>query len=96
MGLQGLLAVMLAVVLGLPGISGAQGTQSRGRYADSPRQADKSFATDQQKKGRQQIRKKGQKPQTQKKVRRQGAKPASQSQPPTKALRGGSTGTGVQ
>jgi hypothetical protein len=88
---------MLAVVLGLPGISGAQGTPSQGRYGDSPLQADKSFTTDQQKKGRQQqLPKKVQKPQTQKNERRQGAKPAGQYQPPTKALRGGPVGTRAQ
>jgi len=96
--IKGLLAVVLAVVLGLPGISGAQGTQSQGRYGDSPHQADKSFTTDQQKKGRQQqqIQKKIRKPQTQKKGPQQGAKPAGQYQPPTKALRGGPAGTRAQ
>ncbi len=83
-----LLAVMIiAVVLGVPGVLWGQGTQSQGRYADSPRQADKSYFTDQQKK--QQIRNKGQKPPTQKKGRPAGTGPATQTQPPTKPMRGG-------
>ena len=85
-----LLAVMMAVVLGLPGISWGQGTQSKGRYGDSPHQADKSYFTDQQKK----VRNKGQKPPTQKKVRPGG--PATQTQAPTKPLRGGPVGTAGQ
>jgi uncharacterized protein HemX len=84
-----LLAVIIAVVLGLPGILWGQGTQSRGRYADSPRQADKSFATNQQKK--RQIGNKGKKLQPQKKGQPAGKGPATQSQPPTKAMRGGPT-----
>ena len=86
-GIKGLLAVVLAVILGLPGISWGQGTQSQTHRGDSPHQADKSYFTDQQKKG--QIRNKGQKPQTQPKGRRQKAGPATQSQPPTKLMRGG-------
>jgi uncharacterized protein HemX len=89
-----LLAVMIAVVLGLPGSLWGQGTQSRGRYADSPRRADKSFSADRQMQGQKKVRNRGQKSQTQKKMRRPGAAPATQTQAPTKSLRGGPAGSG--
>jgi uncharacterized protein HemX len=88
-----LLAVMLSLVLGFPGSLWGQVTQSRGRYADSPRRADKSFSTDRQKKGQKKVRNRGQKSQTQKKMRRMKAGTATQTQTPTKSKGGGSTGS---
>jgi len=96
-GVMGLLAVVLAVIVGLSGISWGQGMQSQGRYADSPHQADKSFTVDRQKKRQQQqIQKKVQKPQTQQKGRPSVKGPASQSRPPTKPMRSGPLGPSGQ
>jgi uncharacterized protein HemX len=96
MGLKGLLAVVLAVVLGWPGILWGQGTQSRGHHMDSPHQADKSYTTERQKKRRQVVRKKVQRFRTQKKGPPQKSGPATQAPPPPGPMHGGPVGPGAQ
>ncbi|MFZ5452965.1 MAG: hypothetical protein ACOZF2_13995 [Thermodesulfobacteriota bacterium] len=78
-----LAAIILAIILISPGILWGQGSRPEGQVKSSPRQADKSFFLDQQKK-RPRIRdsKKKTRSNRKKQVR---SSPKKQSQPATKS-----------
>lgn len=96
-GIKGLAALMLAVVLVWPGALWGQGPPlTGGRFADSPRQADKSYFQDLQKKQRPRLRNPKKRPRTSGKGRVSGKKPVTKTKSPTNPTKGAPVGSSGQ
>lgn len=84
-----LAAIILAVMLILPGALWGQGPRPGSRLQDSPQQTDKSYLQEQQKKRRQQLKNPRQPLKTPDKGRQSGRPEKIRSKPPEQPMRGG-------